>query len=300
MFKNLVLYRYTSPSPLELEALVEALAKAAFSPCGQTQPVSAGWVPPRDELNAPLVESISGQLIMKLQTEKKILPGDVVKRKVEQMSALIENKTGRKPGKRQLKEIKEQVILELLPAAFTKISTVKVWLSDNMIALDVGTHAAADDVITLLVRAVEGMSVSALATAMSPAAGMGLWLASSEPPTGFTVDRECELESPDETKAVVRYTRHSLDTDDIRGHIEGGKVPTRLALTWNGRVSFVLTNKLALKKIEFLDGVFEGVAEKDGFDADVAIATGELLTLIPDLIEALGGEMVAEPAGGEA
>jgi recombination associated protein RdgC len=43
-----------------------------------------------------------------------------------------------------------------------------------------------------------------------------------------------------------------------------------------------------------LEGVFEGMsAEKDeGFDADVAIATGELRKLLPDLFEALGGEMV--------
>jgi recombination associated protein RdgC len=67
-----------------------------------------------------------------------------------------------------------------------------------------------------------------------------------------------------------------------------------LALTWEGRVSFSLTEALQLKKITFLEGVFEGTsAEKDeGFDADVAIATGELRKLLPDLFEALGGEMV--------
>jgi recombination associated protein RdgC len=58
-------------------------------------------------------------------------------------------------------------------------------------------------------------------------------------------------------------------------------------------VSFSLTEGMQLKKITFLDAVFEATAtEKDeGFDADVAIATGELSKLIPDLFEALGGEM---------
>ena len=37
--------------------------------------------------------------------------------------------------------------------------------------------------------------------------------------------------------------------------------------------------------------MFEGTkADDGGFDTDVAIATGELVKLIPDLIEALGGE----------
>jgi recombination associated protein RdgC len=63
-------------------------------------------------------------------------------------------------------------------------------------------------------------------------------------------------------------------------------------MTWNDRVSFVLTDSLQLKKLDFLDGVFAGrPADDEGFDADAAIATGELRQLIPDLVEALGGEL---------
>jgi recombination associated protein RdgC len=107
------------------------------------------------------------------------------------------------------------------------------------------------------------------------------------------VDRECELKAADESKSVVRYVRHPLDTDEVKQHVEGGKLPTRLALTWEGRVSFSLTEAMQLKKVTFLDVVFEATStEKDeGFDADVAIATGELSKLLPDLLEALGGEM---------
>jgi recombination associated protein RdgC len=123
---------------------------------------------------------------------------------------------------------------------------------------------------------------------------MSEWLSSQEPPAGFTIDRECELKSPDETKAVVRYSRHALDIDEVRQHITSGKVPTKLAMTWDGRVSFLLTDAFQIKKIAFLDGVFDGTSQEkeDGFDADTAIATGELRQLIPDLIAALGGEMV--------
>jgi recombination associated protein RdgC len=68
-------------------------------------------------------------------------------------------------------------------------------------------------------------------------------------------------------------------------------MPTKLALTWDDRVSFMLTEGLQIKKVSFLDTVFEGTKSDDGgFDTDVAIATGELSKLIPDLIEALGGE----------
>jgi recombination associated protein RdgC len=122
---------------------------------------------------------------------------------------------------------------------------------------------------------------------------MAEWLVSQEAPAGFSVDRECELKAADESKAVVRYARHRLDTDEVKQHVIDGKMPTRLALTWNERVSFMLTEGLQLKKLAFLDVVFEGTnnTKDDNFDADVAIATGELCKLLPDVLEALGGEM---------
>jgi recombination associated protein RdgC len=69
-----------------------------------------------------------------------------------------------------------------------------------------------------------------------------------------------------------------------------------LALTWNERVSFVLSESLQLKKLAILDVVLEenssaaGDGKDDSFDADIAIATGELAPLLDDLLEALGGE----------
>jgi len=183
--------------------------------------------------------------------------------------------------------------------AFSKQSSVQVWVDPaaGLLITDAGSQAKADEVMTWLIKAVDGLAVSLINTQVSPAAAMATWLSTKEAPADFTVDRECELKAPDESKAVVRYTRHALDTDEVAQHIAMGKMPTRLALTWNDRVSFVLTEGLQLKKIAFLEGVFEGNTaspgdgKADNFDTDAAIATGELQGLIPDLIEALGGEM---------
>ncbi|WP_047471126.1 recombination-associated protein RdgC, partial [Delftia sp. ZNC0008] len=159
------------------------------------------------------------------------------------------------------------------------------------LVLDTGSQARADEVVSSLVEGLPGFALSLLDTQTSPQAAMAHWLVSQEAPTGFSVDRECELKSADESKSVVRYGRHPLDIAEVKQHIEHGKLPTRLALTWDDRVSFVLTEGLQIRKIALLDAVMEGQSQDDGgFDADVAIATGELSRLIPDLIEALGGE----------
>jgi recombination associated protein RdgC len=247
-----------------------------------------------------MVEVVGGQWLLKLMMEVKVVPGSVVKRKVQDQLDHIEATTGRKPGKKEKRDISEDARLALLPMAFSKQSCVQVWVDPaaGFLLTDAGSSAKADEVMTWLIKAVDGLVVQLVNTQTSPASAMALWLSTKEAPPDFSVDRECELKAADESRAVVRYTRHALDTEEVTQHIAMGKMPTRLALTWSDRVSFVLTESMQLKKLAFLESVFEGAAaspgdgKDDNFDADVAIATGELRKLIPDLIEALGGETV--------
>ena len=298
MFKNVMMYRLVSPWTVNAEQLESALQEARFEVCGASQEKSVGWIEPRGVEHGPLLEVVGGQWILKLMMEVKVIPGSVVKRKADEQLAQIEATTGRKPGKKEARDIREDARLSLLPMAFTKQSTTLVWVDPkaSLLVLDAASQAKADEVLTCLVKAVDGLAVQLIYTQTSPAAAMAIWLSNKEAPQGFSVDRECELKAADESKAVVRYTRHALDTDEVTQHIAMGKMPTRLALTWNDHVSFVLTEALQLKKVAVLDVVFEAAAslasdkKEDNFDADVAIATGELQGLIPDLLEALGGE----------
>jgi recombination associated protein RdgC len=301
VFKNMMVYRLVSAWSTTQAQLEEALDGARFVECGASQEKSVGWTEPRGQAHGPLVEIIGGQWLLKLMIEVKTVPGSVVKRKVQEQLQQIEATTGRKPGKKEAREIRDDARLALLPMAFTKQSSVLVWIDPKAgrLVLDAGSQAKADEVMTALIKAVDGLAVQLINTQVSPATAMASWLGTQEAPPDFSVDRECELKAADESRAVVRYTRHALDTDEVSQHIAMGKVPTRLALTWADRVSFVLTEALQLKKIAFLESVFEGAAaspadgKDDNYDADVAIATGELRKLIPDLLEALGGEMVA-------
>ena len=295
MFKNIIMYRI-APDWRSTASEVEArLQDTRFVECGASQEKSLGWIDPRGEDHGPLLEVVAGQWILKLMVETRALPASVVNRKAQERVAQIEAATGRKPGIKETRDLKDDIRLELLPMAFTKQSSTLVWIDReaSLLVLDAGSQARADELVTLLVQSLPGLALTLVNTKVSPSAAMAEWLVSMEAPQGFSVDRECELKAADESKAVVRYARHRLDTDEVKQHIEGGKMPTRLALTWNDRVSFVLTEGLQLKKLAFLDVVFEGASsgKDDGFDADVAISTGELQQALPVLLEALGGEL---------
>ncbi|MCA6216894.1 recombination-associated protein RdgC [Ideonella sp. B7] len=298
MFKNLIVYRIGPEWVPDLVAAEQALAKEPFVPCAPSQPLSLGWVPPRGIEHAPFIESVGGQWLVKLKIEQKMLPSSVIKRRTDEIAAQIEQTTGRKPGKKQSKELKEQAMHELLPMAFTKQGHLQAWIDPQrrLMMVDAGSTKRAEAVVTPLVKAWEHFALRPLQTRLSPAVAMAAWLTQGEAPAGFSIDRECELKSQDEMKSVVRYARHALDIDEVREHIAQGKAPTRLALTWAGRVGFTLTEQGVIRKLAFEDVVFEGRQgsadrPEEAFDTDVAIATGELCQLIPDLVEALDGEL---------
>lgn len=296
MFKNALVYRIAQWEPPTQAEIAQRLEGSRFAECGPTQPEAAGWVEPRGEKHGALLESVGGQLILKLCSEAKPVPSGVVKQQLEARLDQIEAETGRRPKGKAKRELKEQIVHELLPRAFPKRSSTLVWidLAAQRVLIGVTSAKKADAVVTRLVELFGGLRLAPLQTALSPATAMSAWLSDKEPPRGFSIDRECELKQPDSEKAAVRYARHTLEIDEVGEHIKQGKLPTQLALTWNSRVSFVLTGALVLKKIKLLDVVLEGSGQGDadgGFDADVAITTGELRGLLPDLIEALGGPL---------
>lgn len=295
MFKSAIFYRLLPTLPHIVQSVETALHASIFTPCAPSQQTSSGWVPPRGEEHGALLESIGGHWILKLMTESKKVPSDVLRRTVDERVKAIETETGRKPGKKERRDIKEDAFLSLLPMAFATRSATLVWIDPVHLTLtvDASSQSKADVIVTSLVRSIEGAAVAPLNTTTAPTVAMAHWLTTQEPPQGFSVDRECELKATDESKAIVKYGRHPLDIDEVRQHVEGGKLPTRLAMTHSDRVSFVLTDALQLKKIQFLDVVFESPSGKDqdSFDADVAILTGELSKLIPDLVDALGGKL---------
>lgn len=318
MFKTATFYRLSPEFKApDLAALNEAMALLRFSMALPSQESSHGWVPPRQtsglpaevDETLPLAEQVNGQIIVRMHLQRKAVPASEVKTMLAARCADLERQNGRKPGKKQQREMKEEIHRELLPRAFSKHSGCTVWIDPEakLLVLSSSSSAMVDVVITALVACMGGagspLTASPVSTNMSAAAAMSHWLATKEAPRGFTVDRECELRLPDGEKSCVKYSRHSLELDEIGEHIRQGKIPVCLALTWGDKMSFVLTERGLVKKIEFLDiGAADG--EEDAFDADVLIETSILAGMLPDLLEALGGEFqpdAAQPgAGGEA
>lgn len=296
-FRNLQIYRLPAPWNIELTALEEQLGRGPFIPCPSNEPMSRGWISPRGD--GALVHSLNRQWMIALAVEQRLLPSSVVNQVAQERAEEMEAQQGYKPGRKQMKELRERVAEELMPRAFTRRRKTYVWADpvNGWLCVDAASPSKAEEVIEHLRWSLDDFPLALVKTQLSPTSAMADWLASGEGPAGFTIDRDCELKAVGEEKAAVRYVRHPLEGSDVKDHLASGKLPTRLALTWNDRISFILTEKLEIKRLTFLD-LLKEEAEKSAevadeqFDADFALMTGELARFLPDLLEALGGEIV--------
>lgn len=292
--KNLNIYRVPAPWAIDRLELEAALTKRPFAPCTEQEHASQGWTPPCG--GDHLVYEKNRQIMVKIKTEKKLLPTSVVNRVAQEAADKQAQEQGLKPGKKQMKEIKERVTDELLPRAFCIHSFTSIWIDpvNGWLVIDAASASAADDAIKLLMQSVEGMPLQSLRTTNAPLTAMTGWLAADEAPENFSIDQDSELKATGAGAATVRYLNQSLDADDMRRHIEAGKQCTKLAMTWSDRISFVLTESLTIKRISALDIIkTDELAANDvdeSFDADFVLMTGELNRMLTDIVTALGGE----------
>lgn len=293
-FKNLRIYRLAPHWTYGALGLQSSLERMQFTPAGASDMTAFGWVPPRPDTG--LVYAQDDQLLIALRVEKKLLPASVVNAATHDRCRKVEEDQGYKPGRKQTKEIREQVTDELLPKAFSVVRDTRVWIDtrNRWLVIDTASGAVADALLGALAKVLDPFPIAPLYTEVSSAVAMTNWLLWDEPPTNFSIDQDTELQSNRESAAKVRYQRLSVDLDDVRKHVEAGRTCTRLALTWADRVSFVLTDGLELRRVAPLDVLQHGRAmadtEADQFDSDFALMTGELSRCLGDLVEALGGE----------
>ncbi|MEI7430752.1 MAG: recombination-associated protein RdgC [Betaproteobacteria bacterium] len=293
-FKNLQLYRLPANWANTVEKLEEDLATNPLPSCGATDSQSIGWVSPRD--GGALVHSVNRQWLLALGIEQKLLPASVVKHFANERAKTIEENEGRRVGRKEMRDLRESLTLELLPRAFINRRTTFGWIDpiNGWLVIDAASPAKAEEFLEHLRKSVEGLPAKLLQVTQSPSAAMTGWIADAEAPTGFTIDQDLELRSAE--NATVRYAKHTLEGDEIRQHVADGKVVTRLAMTWADRISFQLNEKLQIKRLSFLDILKEqadGQSENadERFDIDFTLMTGEVAHLLKDLLEALGGEL---------
>ena len=290
-FRNLKVFRLTGL----LLGLEERLPRGAWRPCAPNQPTSRGWIAPRKNDGSLLYQQGNSQLLA-YRAENRFLPTGVVAQEVELRAADLEFSQGHKPGRAQLRELRERVIEELLPRAFPRSRVTYVWINQaaGWLAINTPSDAVADDILIHLRGTLEEFPVSRIDTVLAPSAAMAEWLLGEDPPSGFTLDDSLQIEGRGFLKAKITYQHQPVDcTAEVQQQIANGLLPTKMAMTWDDRLSFTVTETMHIKQLSFLDLLKNQAPEQveDQFASDFALMSGELLRFLPALVEAFGDEV---------
>ena len=295
-FKNLHPYRISPEWSITLDALREQLATKPFKPCGSQDHESRGWVPPFD--GGELVHAIGDNWLVCMQTEAKLLPPAVINKEADKRAAEIEEQQGFKLGRKVMKGVREQITTELLPRAFTRFCKTYAWINvaAGWLVVDAASQTKAEDVLEQLRHTLDTFPLALLRTERSPMSAMADWLAGGAP-DGFTLDQDFALQSISDDHARATFKGHDLEAAHVTEHLEAGHLPIKLAMTFDDRLSFVLTERGEIKRLDFLDVIRDQVKADEHedaqsiFDAEFALMTGELLRLLQAVVAAMGGEL---------
>jgi recombination associated protein RdgC len=277
--KNATIYGISPKAHFDLEQL----QAARFVPIGRLDLVSSGFVPVRD---GELAYKQGKHILLKFMTEKKVIPSSAVRQVVEARAAELEEQQGFPPGRKALKELKERAFDELLPRALTSHRSTLVWIDQDQhrIVVDTASPSAADDILRVLIKTF-GDSLQFQDVTWPRAKVVTSWL--EDEPADFTIDDAVVLQYPGEKGKVVKFERASAQGLDVLNHLTAGAAVAQVAMTYDSRVSFVMTENMQLRRIKPLDILKEreGVVEADRFDSDVALMTRELGVLIDALVQ---------------
>jgi recombination associated protein RdgC len=202
-----------------------------------------------------------------------------------------------------MRALKLQVLDELRARALTRRRVTRAWIDplNGWLVVDSASDRRAEELVETLRDTLGSLAVQKVDLQRSPSACMAVWLMQADAGGAFSIEQDLELQSGEPAKSIVRYRRHPLDGKEVRAYVAGGKRPTQLGLTWNGRISFVLTEKLQIKRIEFLEvaperGDEQEIDAAEQFDLDFAVMAGELAKLLDELIRELDGRQATGQA----
>src|SRR5690606_34434398 len=302
-FRNLLAYRLTQPLPFDAEALEAALATKPARPCASQELTTYGFVAPFGKgADAPLVHVSQNFMLVAARKEERLLRGSVVRDALKEKADGIETEQMRKVYKKERDQLKDEIVQTLLPRAFLRRSTTYAAIAPDLglVLVDSASPKRAEDLLSTLREAVGSLPLRPVTVKIAPSATLTDWVKSQKAVTDFFVLDECELRDTHDDGGTVRCKRQDLTSEEIQLHLSTGKQVTQLALGWQDKLSFILDDKMVVKRLRFED-LLQDQAEQDGGDDALgqqdASFTLMMLTFadfLPALFTALGGEEIPQ------
>lgn len=295
MFRNIRFYRLGEPFALEAEALERLLGERRFRPCGPLETSTQGWAAPLGESTSALVHAVCGCLLLCARKQERLLPSAAVAEALAERVSELETEEARDVGRAERRRLRDQVINEMLPRAFTRSRRTLLYIDTEAgwVVVDAASDRQAEEVLSLLRETIGSLPVRPAAARREPPTVMTDWLLGEDAPRDLVPGDACELRDVRESSSVIRCRGQDLGSDEILAHLKAGMQVVKLALDWEDRLGFVLADDLSLKRLRLADAVQEGLDEGDlepaaRLDAELALLALQIRALLIRLDEIFG------------
>lgn len=291
-FKNLYVFAFTKPFEWQEQDLEKQLNENLFTPCASTELAHFGWVNALGKHGTSTVHSANKNFLICARKEEKILPAPVIKDMLEEKVNQLEAEHSRGATKKEKEQFKEDIIFELLPRAFSRVTDTHGYINaeENIIVINTSSRAKAEDFLALLRKSLGTLPVTSPMPDLAPDEIMTDWLVEQNLGAPFQLAMEAEFHALGDDGAVVRVKNQDLTSDEIKAHLDADKFVVKVALEWDDALSFILCDDLAIKRLKFFDVLQEqnDDIDKDDvvakIDADFALMAGEINRFINDLL----------------
>lgn len=298
-FRNLLVYRLSESFRLSEEELIKALQSKKAKPCTHQELATFGFVAPFGKgEDAPLVHVSHGFYLIAARKEERLLPTIVIKEALQDKVEEIELRDNRRVYKKEKDQLKDEIIQTLLPRAFSRKRVIYAAIAPKLglIFVDSTSTHKAEELLSALREAVGSLPVRPLTVKIAPNATLTNWVKSQQAAQGLHILEDCELRDSHEDGGIIRCKRQDLTSEEIQIHLKSGKLVTQLALAWQDKLTFMLDDKLTIKRLKFEDLLQEEADNEGGddaasqFDASFTLMMLTLTEFVPSLLTCLGGE----------